>query len=44
MMSYNVLLTHYQMSAPIFLTELGTPFSYEAWYYHWRRAIERMRD
>lgn len=26
--------------APIFLTELGTPFSYEAWYYHWRRAIE----
>lgn len=26
--------------APIFLTELGTPFSYEAWYYHWSRAIE----
>ncbi|MGG3471587.1 tyrosine-type recombinase/integrase [Neobacillus pocheonensis] len=25
--------------APIFLTELGTPFSYEAWYYHWDRAI-----
>lgn len=25
--------------APIFLTELGTPFSYEAWYYHWSRAI-----
>ncbi len=26
--------------APIFLTELGTPFSYEAWYYHWDKAIE----
>lgn len=26
--------------APIFLTVLGTPFSYEAWYYHWSRAIE----
>ena len=26
--------------APIFLTELGTPFSYEAWYYHWSKAIE----
>lgn len=26
--------------APIFLTELGTPFSYESWFYHWNRAIE----
>ncbi|PFF33692.1 integrase [Bacillus cereus] len=26
--------------APIFLTELGTPFSYEAWYYHWDKAIK----
>ncbi|HHT7007657.1 MULTISPECIES: tyrosine-type recombinase/integrase [Bacillus cereus group] len=26
--------------SPIFLTELGTPFSYQAWYYHWSRAIE----
>lgn len=28
---------------PIFLTELGTPFSYEAWYYHWSRAIEECK-
>lgn len=27
--------------APIFLTELGTPFLYEAWYYHWSRAMEK---
>lgn len=26
--------------ASIFLTELGTPFSYEAWYYHWSRAMD----
>jgi site-specific recombinase XerD len=26
--------------APIFLTELGTPFSYEAWYYHWDKAMK----
>ncbi|PGL70062.1 site-specific integrase [Bacillus sp. AFS055030] len=29
--------------APIFLTELGTPLSYEAWYYHWSRAIEECK-
>ncbi|WP_205169981.1 site-specific integrase [Bacillus pakistanensis] len=26
--------------APMFLTELGTPFLYESWYYHWSRAIK----
>ncbi|WP_152667967.1 tyrosine-type recombinase/integrase [Aneurinibacillus tyrosinisolvens] len=27
--------------APIFLTEFGTPLTYEAWYYHWNAAIGR---
>lgn len=26
--------------APIFLTKLGTPLTYEAWYYHWDKAME----
>ena len=26
--------------SPIFLTKLGTPLSYESWYYHWNRAME----
>ncbi|MCD4646225.1 integrase [Bacillus mycoides] len=25
---------------PIFLTELGTSFSYESWYYHWDKAMK----
>ncbi|MGN7300579.1 tyrosine-type recombinase/integrase [Ferdinandcohnia sp. SAFN-114] len=25
---------------PIFLTVIGTPLSYEAWYYHWDRAMK----
>jgi site-specific recombinase XerD len=27
--------------APIFLTELGTPFTYQAWYHHWRKAMKQ---
>jgi integrase len=27
--------------APIFLTELGTPLTYEAWYYHWNEAMRK---
>ncbi|QED46776.1 tyrosine-type recombinase/integrase [Cytobacillus dafuensis] len=26
--------------APLFLTELGTPLTYEAWYYHWDKAMK----
>lgn len=25
---------------PIFLTELGTPYTYDAWYYHWDKAMK----
>ncbi|HFK1475675.1 tyrosine-type recombinase/integrase [Bacillus pacificus] len=28
--------------APMFLTEKGTPLTYEAWYYHWNKVIKRM--
>ncbi|MEI4621702.1 site-specific integrase [Bacillus pfraonensis] len=28
--------------APMFLTEQGTPLTYEAWYYHWNKAIKMM--
>lgn len=27
--------------APIFLTKLGTPFTYGAWYHHWNKAMKR---
>jgi hypothetical protein len=27
--------------APLFLTELGTPYNYEAWYYHWNEAMKK---
>lgn len=26
--------------APIFLTEWGTPLTYESWYYHWNKAMQ----
>lgn len=26
---------------PMFLTELGTSFSYPAWYYHWDNAMKQ---
>ncbi|MEH7610598.1 tyrosine-type recombinase/integrase [Gottfriedia acidiceleris] len=26
--------------APLFLTELGSPLAYEAWYYHWDKAMK----
>ncbi len=26
----------------MFLTEKGTPLTYEAWYYHWNKVIKRM--
>jgi site-specific recombinase XerD len=40
---YDELQRHFDAlpnEAPIFLTELGTPFSYEAWYYHWDKAMK----
>lgn len=27
--------------APLFLTELGTPLTYETWYYHWNQAMKK---
>lgn len=29
--------------APLFLTELGTPLVYEAWYYHWDKAMKEYK-
>ncbi|AUO14576.1 site-specific integrase [Priestia aryabhattai] len=27
--------------APLFLTGVGTPFTYAAWYYHWNKAMKK---
>ncbi|WP_332693557.1 tyrosine-type recombinase/integrase [Halalkalibacter lacteus] len=40
---YDELQRHFDTlpnEAPIFLTEIGTPFTYEAWYYHWDKAMK----
>lgn len=32
---------HLPDDAPVFLTEWGTPLTYEAWYYHWTKAMQK---
>ncbi|QRG70828.1 site-specific integrase [Brevibacillus choshinensis] len=32
---------HLPDDAPVFLTNWGTPLTYEAWYYHWNKAMQR---